>query len=170
MELEENAAIKEIQAVFASGDESQIHDSIAYIHEFGSVKMVSLLFELLSTTNNGTLQKEALDCLSDTKDKSAIPLFIDALKSEKLANFKTSLLATMWQANLDFSEHTDLFIDILINDDYETAIEAFTLIDVCAENLSKEKKMMYKQKINKVLATENSTKKGLLQKMIESLD
>lgn len=165
MELEENLAIKEIQTIFESDDDEKIHDSIAYIHEYGSIKMLPLLFDLLSQTTNDTIKKEIVDCLSDTKDKNAVPLFVQTLRDEKYASIQKELLTSMWQANLDFSNYISDFIDIVANADFDTAIEAFTLTEICAQNISTEEKIKFSTIISNVLATKKDSQ--LLRQTVE---
>lgn len=169
MDLEENAIIKELESVFSSDNESNIHDAIAYIHENGSIKMMPLLFNLLATTSSETLKNDVYNCLMDTKDVNSIPLFIDALQDSRFINEKKRILSTLWQTNLDFSKHTDKFVNILLNDNYENAIEAFTLIEVCAENLSDEEKSTFKEKIQNALSKDKTEKAALLQATIDIL-
>lgn len=157
MELEENLAIKEIQTIFESGDEEKIHDSIAYIHEYGSIKMLPLLFDLLSQTTNDTIKKEIVDCLSDTKDKNAIQIFVQALRDEQYSSIQKELLTAMWQANLDFSNYISDFIDIVANAEFDTAIEAFTLTEVCAQNITIDEKVKFRTLIANVLQTKTDS-------------
>lgn len=170
MELSENAAIKEIKEVFASDNESLIHDTISYIHENGSTKMLPLLFELLEHTNSESIKQDIFNCLADAKDVNSIPFFIDALNNQDLKNYKGKILSVMWQANIDFSAHTNLFTDILINDNYETAIEAFTILEVCASNLSEFEKKELTSKISTAISHEKSEKLALLQEAIHCLE
>lgn len=170
MELDENSAIKEIQAVFASDNESAIHDSISYIHEYGSYRMLPLLFDLLEHTNRESTKNDIYNCLVDAKDRQATPLFIEALKNQKLQDEKKKILATLWQTNLDFSEHLDLFADILIEEPFDTAMEAYTLIEVCVPNISDEKKHYLHTKIKTALPQTSDDKKDLLKGLLQILE
>lgn len=170
MELEENAIIKEIKSVFESDNEGAIHDAIAYIHENGSTKMVPLLFDLLENTSNEKLKKDVFDCLMDTKDESVIPLFIEALQNQDLINERKQLLSTIWQANLDFSKHADVFANILIDDNYENSLEAFTILEVCAEKISAEEKSKLKERLSAATTNDKSEKKILLQEAVKMLE
>lgn len=158
MELEENLAIKEIQTIFESDDTEKIHDSIAYIHEYGSIKMLPLLFDLLSQTTNDTIKKEIVECLSDTKDKNSVPLFIQALRDENYSLIQKDLLTAMWQANLDFSNYISDFIDIVANAEFDTAIEAFTLTEICVQNISVDEKVQFRTLISTVLQSKKDSK------------
>ncbi|MBR5432921.1 MAG: hypothetical protein IK117_00625 [Bacteroidales bacterium] len=169
MELEENAVLKELQNIFLSDNEENIHDAISYIHENCSMKMVPLLFDLLRSNKDKNIQKDIYNCLMDAKDAQAIPLFIDALKDEQLINEKKHLLSTIWQTNLDFSKHIDIFIDILLRDTYENALEAFTIIEVCSEKLSDEDKNRCRNTISNAIQNEKSEKHALLQAAIDVL-
>ncbi len=170
MTLDENAILKEIQSVFESDNENAIHDAIAYIHENGSVKMIPLLFDLLAKTEISTLKNDIFNCLADTKAPEATHFFIEALQDSRFVNEKNRILATLWQANLDFSDHIDLFFKILLNDNYETAIEALTIIEVCTEKLSDESKDKYKKELKNAMANEKSEKAALLQAAYQILE
>lgn len=165
MELEENLAIKEIQTIFESNDDEKIHDSIAYIHEYGSIKMLPLLFDLLAQTTNDTIKKEVIDCLSDTKDTNAVSLFVQTLRDENYSSIQKEVLTAMWQANLDFSQYISDFIDIVANADFDTAIEAFTLTEICVENITSDEKIKFQALISKVL--EDKKDSQLLQQAVE---
>ena len=169
MELEESAVINEIKAVFESENESAIHDAIAYIHENGSIKTLPLLFDLLAVTKSESTKNDIYECLSDTKEKSATAIFIEALQDERFVNEKSRLLSVMWQSNLDFSKYTQVFIQLLLQENYETALEAYTLIEVCAGNLTNEEKNTYKEMVETALKNEKSEKVGLLKSTIEAL-
>lgn len=169
MELDENSVLKELQTVFSSDNEEHIHDAISYIHENCSMKMVPLLFDLLRSTESKTVKNDVYNCLMDTKDSRIIPLFVEALQDSALRNEKKHLLSTIWQTNLDFSEHIDLFVSILLHDSYENALEAFTCIEVCAEKLSDAKKADCRNAIADATTAEKSEKRALLQAAIDVL-
>ena len=89
MELEESAVINEIKTIFESENESAIHDAIAYIHENGSIKMLPLLFDLLAITKSESTKNDIYECLSDSKEKSATAIFIEALQDSRFVNEKS---------------------------------------------------------------------------------
>lgn len=169
MELEESAIISEIKTIFESENESAIHDAIAYIHENGSLKTLPLLFDLLVTTTSDNTKNDIYNCLADTKDKNATSIFIEALHDSRFINEKARLISTMWQSNLDFSKHTADFIQLLLAENYETALEAHTIIEVCAPNLTKEQKANFSKTISEVLEHEKSEKRALLEATLEVL-
>jgi len=169
MELEESAIISEIKAIFESENESAIHDAIAYIHENGSLKTLPLLFDLLVATPSDNIKNDIYNCLADTKDKNATSIFIEALHDSRYVNEKARLLSVMWQSNLDFSKHTADFIQLLLMENYETALEAYTIIEICANILTEDEKAKYKKAISEALANEKSEKSALLEATLEVL-
>ncbi len=169
MELSESAAIKEIQDVFLSENESAIHDAISYIHENGSVKMMPLLFDLLSQTTSTSIKKDVYACLVDAKSQDAKDVFVKALRKPELVAEKKDILATMWQTNIDFSDSAELFVEILLNDTYETAIEAFTNLDVCSENMSEDQKKSLVDSLSNGAMKDKSEKGTLIQEAIQLL-
>lgn len=170
MIIDEKSIIKEIQTVFESDNESLVHDTISYIHENGTCEMIPLLFDLLGRTSSITIQNDIFDCLTDTKDQNAIPLLIDALRDTRFTTMKNRLISVLWQTNLNFSEHIDVLIDSLLHDNYETAIEAFTAIEVCTPHLSEEKRNLLKQQLRNAVIAEKSEKVALLSETIHILE
>lgn len=170
MIINEISIIKEIQTVFESDNESLIHDTISYIHENGTCEAIPLLLDLLGRTTSVTIQNDIYDCLTDTKDQNAIPLLIGALCDTRFSSMKNRLISVLWQTNLDFSEHIDVLIDSLLHDNYETAIEAFTAIEVCSPHLSEEKKTLLQQQLRDAVIAEKSEKATLLGETIHILE
>jgi len=48
------------------------------------------------------------------------------------------MLTICWQSRLDFSGSLDVFFEILVDGDYQTSIEAFTVIESAMMNLNRE--------------------------------
>lgn len=170
MILEEKSIIKEIETVFESENESSIHDTISYIHENGTLETIPLLLDLLGKTSSETVKNDIFDCLTDTKEQKAIPLLIEALQNSRFVNIKNRLISVLWQTNLDLSEYIDVLIECLLHDNYETALEAFTAIDVCTSNVLEEKKASIRKQLENALATEKSEKAALIRETIQILE
>jgi hypothetical protein len=52
-----------------------------------------------------------------------------AIEDDKYKGIRKTILAACWQNGLDFSTFLPVFIDLVIQEDWETAFEAFTVID-----------------------------------------
>jgi hypothetical protein len=52
-----------------------------------------------------------------------------AIEDDKYKGIRKTILTACWQNGLDFSTFLPVFIDLVIHEDWETAFEAFTVID-----------------------------------------
>lgn len=63
-----------------------------------------------------------------TKDFVKVPM-IDALSNKSISHeIKAALLTACWESGIDYSAHTSIFVDPLLNGNELVAIEAYTLI------------------------------------------
>ena len=105
--------------------------------------------------------------LVDVKDNKACPYFVDAVRNFKGQEHFHQIVSSCWQNGLDFSRDIQIFIDLVIEQDILTAIEAFSVVE---ENISsldpseRESKAFYIQSKLKVLDEE---RKKLVSELLE---
>ena len=160
----------EIKKNLFSADNELIHSAIIEIRNNGSVEMLELLFELLIKSTDISAKKDILICISDLKDKNSLPFLISAIKDSQYSSIKKDLLNAYWQTNFDFSPYSDLFVDILIQDDFESGIEALTIIENIAETFEESKKIEIYNLIKKNIPLTDSHKKDLLEAALHILE
>ncbi len=127
--------------------------AINSIEEKGNKFYIPLLFDLLNSDPKKEIADKISKLLETVKDKETTVSFIDAITDEKYKSIRKLILTTCWQNGLDFSKYLPLFIDIIINDDWENAFEAFTIIDNL-ESLPEQN--IVEQSINKIEAAMES--------------
>ncbi len=88
-----------------------------------------MLFDLLNSNPAKEITDEINKLLSTVKDKETTESFIEAVTDKKYKPIRKLILTACWQNGLDFSNYLPVFVDIIINDDWENAFEAFTIID-----------------------------------------
>jgi hypothetical protein len=103
--------------------------AINSIKEKGNKLYIPMLFDLLNSNPEKEITDEINKLLSTVKDKETAESFINAVGDEKYKSIRKEILTTCWQNGLDFSNYLPVFVDIVINDDWENAFEAFTIID-----------------------------------------
>ncbi len=104
-------------------------DAIEKIRESGNGSILTDIIELLHDNDNIEIQKSVLNLLSELKDKESIPVLITAIKNDKYTNERKDLVACCWQNGLSYNEYLPLFIDMVINEEFQCAFEAFTVIE-----------------------------------------
>ena len=132
-----------------------VMSAINSVKEKGNKLYIPMLFDLLNSNPEKEITDEINKLLSTVKDKETTKSFIDAVENEEYKSIRKLVLAACWQNGLDFSNYLPVFIDVIINDNWENAFEAFTIIDNL-ESLPEQKTV--KQSIDKIeSAMENAT-------------
>lgn len=99
------------------------------VKEIGNKAYLPLLFELLMANSEVEIQKEIKNILANLKDKEAVPVLAEALQEKKYQTIRKDLTTACWQNGLDFSLFMEVFIDIIVDEEFDTAFEAFTVIE-----------------------------------------
>lgn len=108
---------------------NEINEAILMIEELGRGKCkeaVSLLIHHLINTENHQLRNIIALALSDIGDTKCIKPIIDILKNPKTQGNRGTLLYALEQ--FECSEHIELFVDLLINGNFEVSRQSYMLI------------------------------------------
>lgn len=103
--------------------------AINSVKEKGNKFYIPMLFDLLNSNPEKEITDEINKLLSTVKDKETTETFIEAVTDKKYKSVRKLILTACWQNGLDFSNYLPVFVDVIINDDWESAFEAFTIID-----------------------------------------
>ena len=120
---------EKLRQALNSEDIDVVKDALEKISETGNRFYLPLLFDLLNTMPEHEVEVEIIKLIGSVKNKDSVNTFMRAVEDEKYTSIRKKLIAACWQNGLDFSNFIPVFIDIIIHDDWETAFEAFTLID-----------------------------------------
>jgi hypothetical protein len=143
--------------------------AINSIKEKGNKLYIPMLFDLLNSNPEKEITDEINKLLSTVKDKETAESFIDAVEDEKYKSIRKQILTTCWQNGLDFSNYLPVFVDLIINDDWENAFEAFTIIDnleLLPEQKTVDKAMI---KIEAAMESVNEQKAYFLNEILTKL-
>ncbi|WP_347841518.1 hypothetical protein [uncultured Draconibacterium sp.] len=120
------------QAIYSqlfSADSKQVLQALNLLKEQGNAEYLPILFDLLLAGCEAEVEQTIIKLLGTVKDKSTIPVFVHALQNEKYKPIRKKITTVCWQNGLDFSEHIETFTDLVITENWETAFEAFTVIE-----------------------------------------
>ena len=153
-----------------SANQEKVISALQTVKEKGNKKYLPLLFDLLLNNPETEVEKEIRIILESVKFEDTIPTFGNALLNEKYAPIKKSLLTACWQNGLDFSNFLPVFIDIIVNDDWETAFEAFTVIDNMESLPDQETIKISVTKVKNALKTSTGNKKYFLEEILKKIE
>ena len=149
-----------------STDPEFVLETIEKIRESGNRFIMEGLFELLHVTLYPEIKKSILNLLSDLKYKESIPLLISAITNERYKKEQKELVACCWQNGLNYNDFLPVFIDLVIQESFLTAFEAFTVIENMFGNIPDEVINQEIIKIEKSLLNASEEKAYLLKGLL----
>jgi len=106
---------------------------------------------------------------ANLKESDTIPLIIEGIKNQKYAPELKSLIASCWENGLDYSKYIPLFVDLLIDNEFDVAFEAYTVIMNTESQMNTEIIDQEIERMEKILSTVSEQKRQLLIDVIDYL-
>lgn len=153
-----------------SKDNELILNSIKALREEGISSDIPILINLLNENSDPEIQKYIRNLLIDIKDSAANELIIEAIKDQRYSDLRKDLVSICWESRLDFSNYLEVFINILIDDNFLTSFEAFTVIENMTGNISDEEKKKHIQKLKDSIPDADSERKEFLHEAIHLIE
>jgi HEAT repeat protein len=167
--MKENINTKELRTLLGSGNEDRILEAIQRIRFSGSPELLPAIIELTFKEKPGIVRGEAIKILNDLKDKNAVSFITEALVTYRGKDGYRDLVCACWQNGLDYSDHLDFFMDILIHDEFEIAMEAFTVIEENIHLLEGSEKQKLAAKATIATGQGDNTRSKLIRELIPLL-
>ena len=161
---------EKIKLALFSADVEMVKMAIEKISNEGNRLYLPLLFDLLNTLPEHEVELEIIKLLGSVKDKESVNSFMRAIEDEKYKSIRKRLISACWQNGLDFSNFMPIFIDLIINDEWEVAFEAFTLIDNLEYLPNEDILSVSKQKIENELPMATGQVKYFLTEILTKLN
>jgi hypothetical protein len=155
-----------IQELYAN-DSTIINHALDEIKQNGNSNYIPILVELLHKNEEQVIVDKILKILSEIKHTDAVPELIKAIENEKYSSIQEMLVRVCWENGLDFTNHISTFIDILINGDYMTAFEAFTVIENSEGKISRTSADEYINTLNEKINDVPADRATLINHTIE---
>ena len=152
-------------------DETQAKQVIKTIREKGSAAVIPDLIDIMANTQYDSIRNAIHTLLNDIKSPEAVPVIMAAIQNSA-TNKKVLpvLVNACWQNGLNFSDYMEDFVNLVINSEFQTAFDAFTVIENMDNNLNSELIDDLIDKIKSALLETNEDKKLLLKTLIDVLE
>jgi hypothetical protein len=171
MEEDDNKSRLRIQAeALRSGNRPDILATLREIRTTGKVAILPELFDLLLDQEDEQIAGEIISLLNDLKNQEAAEVLAGAIGNPYYADLSTVLVAACWQNGLSYGRHLDTFVNVALNSDYETAIEAFTVIEVAVGDVPQEQRKKLVTSIKSRLPEMDAHKKSLLRELVRVIE
>jgi hypothetical protein len=112
-----------------SSNEKEVLKALSLISEKGYPEIITDIISLFTQSKSKLIKEQILFILNNLKNKNSVEHFMKGLLSIKNNEIKNPLISACWQNGLDFSPFLSCFADIIVKDDINNAIEAFSVIE-----------------------------------------
>lgn len=129
---------KEIIAKINSGDPDLIAEAVKEVQENGNLTVAEVLLQNLENIQDQHLTTIIVNLLADIKDNGFREVLISKIQTTTLPKVKSELIRIAWESSLDYAPYLEVFLDILLHDDFNVAFEASTAIENMVHQLTEE--------------------------------
>ncbi|MBI9068190.1 MAG: hypothetical protein JEZ09_12930 [Salinivirgaceae bacterium] len=128
--------IKDLFAV----DKKIVTKAITDIRNHGNNELLKALIKLYDKNDDKELRNTIAGVFNDLKDQKAGELIIQSIRENSNKDVKKMLISSCWQSRLNYMDYLELFIDIVLCEDFILSFEAFTVIENIEEKTTAERK------------------------------
>jgi hypothetical protein len=143
--------------------------AIDEISQTGNSQYIPMLIDTLNSNTDPDIQKKIHTLLCEIKHNEAAAELVKAIENNKYSNIQQTLISACWENGLDYTPYLSTFVKLLINGDYMTAFEAFTVIENSEGMLSQTSMNEYLQQLRSALDGANDERKHLIHQTIQYL-
>lgn len=165
--MNHNKTDKDLEGRLLSGRDVTVITALKEVRVKGNASYIPVMLALLNASPEPDVEKELLNILGSLKTQDAVPVMAGALQEPRLREIRKKITAACWQNGLDYRNYLPVFIDIIIEEDWETGFEAFTVIENMDHLPGQEVIDLSVEKINKAISKVNENqKKYLLEEVL----
>ncbi|MDA3823588.1 MAG: hypothetical protein PF450_13395 [Bacteroidales bacterium] len=176
--MEENKEEQKIKAqevqknqisILRSGNSKAILSTLEEIRNEGPISVLPEIFELMLITEDKELISACLALLSDLKSSDAVPVLITALQDKNYIPIRHLITSACWQNGLDYHENIHVFSKIIQEDDFLTAIEAFTVVENSIGDLDDPSIVKLTDSLQCALEAADEQKNALITELLSAI-
>ena len=152
-----------------SSNKNAILGTLKELRTKGNVSILPELFQLMLVQEDEQILGELTAFLNDLKDKEAAEILVTAIANPEYEKIQRTLVAACWQNGLSYGKFLGIFAEVLISADYETAIEAFTVLEEAVGEVDQPARdKLYTRLLSRVDEVDE-LKKPLLTELIRTI-
>jgi hypothetical protein len=160
---------KDLLKGLESTNSIKVIETLEELRASGKVSDIPLLVELLHLTQNPEIKSKIIDLFANLKESDSIPLIVEAIQNQKYAPELKELVASCWGNGLDYSKYLTLFVDLLIENEFLVAFEAYTVIVNMTAQIDQAKIDVEIDRLEEAMRTTTDQKKALIIDVIDFL-
>ena len=165
--MEQPDKLSHLKSAIKSANPELIDHALDEIKNQGDHTFVTPLIELLHQNLSRELKEKIFLLFVDLKNEDSVDQLVRDLKTETDLDILERLVAACWQNGLNFSKHLPYFVDLVINQEFQIAFEAFTVIENMYGKIEGDIEVMLTDKISASLPDAMENKEYLLRGLLE---
>jgi hypothetical protein len=159
--------LSRLKSSIKSGNPELIDHALEEIKYNGDDTYIAPLVKFLHQTNNKEVKEKVYGLFVDLKHENSVDILVFEMKNENDLDVLERLVAACWQNGLNYSKHLPYFVQLIIDQEFQIAFEAFTVIENMYGKIEDNIESMLLAKIEKSIPNADERKQYLLKGLLE---
>lgn len=165
--MEKLDKLNRLKSAIKTGNQELIDHALEEIKNKGDDSYIAPLIEFIHQTSSKEIQGKIFQLFVDLKHEKSVDQLVAELKNEKDLDILERLVACCWQNGLDYSKHLSYFVQLVVDQEFQIAFEAFTVIENMYGKIEGDVETMLIEKIGKSIPEAEDRKQYLLKGLLE---
>lgn len=165
--MEKLDKLNRLKTAIRSGNPELVDHALDEIKNKGDETFISPLVELIHQHQSDLVKEKIYQLFIDLKHDNSVDPLVNELKNEDDPYILERMVATCWQNGLNYSKHLPFFVQLVIDQEFQIAFEAFTVIENMYGKIDSDVESMLLAKIEKSIQNGDDKKQYLLKGMLD---
>ena len=165
--MEKLDKLNRLKFAIKSGNQELIDHALEEIKNVGDDTYIAPLIEFIHQASSKEIKENIFQLFVDLKHENSVDQLISELKNEKDLDVLQRLVACCWQNGLDYSRHLPYFVQLVLDQEFQIAFEAFTVIENMCGRIEGDVETMLIEKIGKSIPNAEDRKQYLLKGLLD---
>lgn len=166
----EKKFILETKASLKSKDKKIVLSKLRELKTSGNANILPYILDLLESSDSSEIVQEVLNLIRDLRDQQSVPIIVDFIQKNIKGIYIGEIVSSCWQSRLDFHAYLNIFATCFLHGDYQTSLEAFTVIEEMLWKSSNSQIESCKEILVDNVSKVNDEKKPLYRELIKVID
>lgn len=165
--MEKLDKLSRLKTAIKSGNPELVDHALEEIKTNGDDTFIAPLIAFLHQPMTKEVQENIYQLFIDLKHENSVNQLIHELKNENDLDILVRLVAACWQNGLNYSKHLPYFVQLIIDQEFQIAFEAFTVIENMYGKIDDDIEATLLVKIEKSIPLAEDRKQYLLKGLLE---
>ncbi len=165
--MEKLDRLNRLKSAIKSGNQELIDHALDEIKNKGDASYIAPLVAFLHQELPDEIQQRVYQIFNELKHESAVDPLVSELQNEQDPDILERLVAACWQNGLNYSKHLPFFVQLVVDQEFQIAFEAFTVVENMYGRIERDVEERVMDKIGENLLKADDKKQYLLKGLLE---